>query len=70
MASVEAEKAPAWPCLGPDPALLEEPSAQNRNVLRQALDLAELRSQYVDGVPHPERIDPAGFRGSLSLDEL
>ena len=38
-----------------------EPSAQNRETLRQALDPAGLRSQYTDGVPHPERIDPVGY---------
>ena len=39
----------------------KNPSAQNRETLRQALDPAGLRSQYTDGVPHPERIDPVGY---------
>jgi pimeloyl-ACP methyl ester carboxylesterase len=38
-----------------------EPSKQNREILRNALDPAGLRSQYVDGVPQPERIDPVGY---------
>ncbi len=39
----------------------KEPSAENREALRQALNPAGLRSQYTDGVPHPEQIDPAGY---------
>ena len=39
----------------------KEPSAENRETLRQALDPAGLRSQYTDGVPHPEQIDPVGY---------
>ncbi len=39
----------------------KQPSAENRETLRQALNPAGLRSQYTDGVPHPERIDPAGY---------
>jgi pimeloyl-ACP methyl ester carboxylesterase len=37
------------------------PTAENRETLRQALDPAGLRSQYTDGVPHPERIAPEGY---------
>ena len=38
-----------------------EPSGANREVLRGALDPAGLRSQYTDGVPDPDRIDPVGY---------
>lgn len=38
-----------------------EPTAENRDYLRQALDPAGLRSQYTDGVPHPERVAPEGY---------
>lgn len=38
-----------------------EPTAGHRETLRHALDAAGLRSQYTDGVPHPERIDPVGY---------
>jgi pimeloyl-ACP methyl ester carboxylesterase len=38
-----------------------EPSAANREFLRKALDPAGLKSQYTDGVPHPERIAPEGY---------
>jgi len=39
----------------------KHPTAENREVIRQALDPAGIRSQYTDGMPHPERIDPAGY---------
>ena len=38
-----------------------DPSQENRETLRQALDPQGLRSQYTDGVPHPETIDPVGY---------
>ena len=38
-----------------------DPSPENRETLRRALDPAGLRSQYTDGVPHPETIDPVGY---------
>lgn len=38
-----------------------EPTSANREALRAALDPAGLRSQYTDGVPHPERIAPEGY---------
>jgi pimeloyl-ACP methyl ester carboxylesterase len=37
------------------------PTAQNREMLRQALGPDGLRSQYTDGVPHPETIAPEGY---------
>jgi pimeloyl-ACP methyl ester carboxylesterase len=37
------------------------PSSENREVLRQALGPEGLRSQYTDGVPHPEQIAPEGY---------
>ena len=45
----------------------EDPSAENRETLRQALDPAGLRSQYTDGVPHPERIAPEGYTLDTAL---
>ncbi len=45
----------------------KEPSAQNREVIRHALDFAGIRSQYTDGMPHPERIDPAGYTLDAAL---
>ena len=44
-----------------------DPSAINRDVLRQALDPAGLRSQYLEGVPHPERVDPTGYTLDAAL---
>src|ERR1700730_17807384 len=38
-----------------------EPTPANRETLRQALSPEGLKSQYVDGVPHPERIKPEGY---------
>ena len=38
-----------------------EPTAEHREVVHQALSPAGIRSQYTDGVPHPERIDPVGY---------
>ena len=38
-----------------------EPTSEHREMLRKALDPAGLRSQYTDGVPHPERIAPEGY---------
>src|ERR1700678_2824890 len=43
-----------------------EPNAANREVVRQAaLSPEGIRYQYVEGVPHPERIAPEGY----TLDE-
>ncbi len=44
-----------------------EPTAANRETLRQALDPAGLRSQYLDGVPQPERVDPVGYTLDAAL---
>ena len=38
-----------------------DPSAENRETLRQALGPEGLRSQYLDGVPHPEQVDPIAY---------
>jgi pimeloyl-ACP methyl ester carboxylesterase len=38
-----------------------EPSAENREVVHQALSPEGLKSQYTEGVPHPERIKPEGY---------
>jgi pimeloyl-ACP methyl ester carboxylesterase len=39
----------------------QEPTPENRESLRQALNPDGLRAQYTDGVPHPERIAPEGY---------
>ena len=46
-----------------------EPTAAHREVLRHALDAAGLRSQYTDGVPHPETMDPAGWTLDAAMIE-
>ncbi len=38
-----------------------EPTVEHREVLRQVLSPAAIRSQYTDGVPNPERIAPEGY---------
>ena len=38
-----------------------EPTAQHREVVRQALDPAGIRFQYTEGVPYPDRISPEGY---------
>ena len=38
-----------------------EPTAANREVVHEALSPEGLRSQYTEGVPHPERIAPEGY---------
>jgi pimeloyl-ACP methyl ester carboxylesterase len=38
-----------------------DPSSANREVVREALSPAGLRSQYTDGVSYPERIKPEGY---------
>jgi pimeloyl-ACP methyl ester carboxylesterase len=44
-----------------------EPTAANREAVREALSPEGLRSQYVDGVPHPERIAPEGYTLDAAL---
>ena len=44
-----------------------EPSGDNRNALRAALGPDGVRSQYLDGVPHPERVDPVGYTLDTAL---
>lgn len=39
----------------------QDPSAANRQTLREALSPDGLKSQYTDGVPNPERIKPEGY---------
>ncbi len=45
----------------------KDPSTENREVIRKALDFAGIRSQYTDGMPHPERIDPGGYTLDAAL---
>lgn len=44
-----------------------EPSAAHREVVRQALSPAGIRSQYTEGVPQPERIAPEGYTLDIAL---
>ena len=44
-----------------------EPTSKNREVLRGALSPEGLRSQYTDGVPHPEKIAPEGYTLDVAM---
>jgi pimeloyl-ACP methyl ester carboxylesterase len=46
-----------------------EPTPAHREILRNALNSAGLRSQYTDGVPHPESMDPAGWTLDAAMIE-
>jgi pimeloyl-ACP methyl ester carboxylesterase len=46
-----------------------EPTAENREMLRNALGPEGLRSQYTDGVPHPETIAPEGYTLDAAMIE-
>jgi pimeloyl-ACP methyl ester carboxylesterase len=46
-----------------------EPTAKNRLTLRRALGPDGLKSQYTDGVPHPERIAPEGYTLDAAMIE-
>jgi pimeloyl-ACP methyl ester carboxylesterase len=46
-----------------------EPTAENRETLRKALGPDGLRSQYTDGVPHPETIAPDGYTLDAAMIE-
>jgi pimeloyl-ACP methyl ester carboxylesterase len=39
----------------------EEPTAENREIVRQTLSPEGLKAQYTEGVSHPERIAPEGY---------
>lgn len=45
----------------------KSPSAENREMLRKALGPEGLRSQYIDGVPDPNRIAPEGYTLDAAL---
>jgi pimeloyl-ACP methyl ester carboxylesterase len=45
------------------------PTPDNRETLRHALDPAGLRSQYTDGVPDPEMIAPEGYTLDAAMIE-
>ena len=47
----------------------KDPSVANREALRGALSLEEIRGQYTDGAPHPERIAPEGYTLDTALIE-
>jgi pimeloyl-ACP methyl ester carboxylesterase len=47
----------------------KHPTPENRETLRQALGPAGLRSQYTDGVPHPETIAPEGYTLDAAMIE-
>jgi pimeloyl-ACP methyl ester carboxylesterase len=46
-----------------------EPTAKNRLTLRRALGPEGLKSQYTDGVPHPETIAPEGYTLDAAMIE-
>ncbi len=46
-----------------------EPTAENREMLRNALGPEGFRSQYTDGVPHPETIAPEGYTLDAAMIE-
>ena len=55
----------AW---GPIRKYWSDPNAANREVVRQAAISPEgIRYQYVEGVPHPERIAPEGYTLDAAL---
>ncbi|MGA9668021.1 MAG: alpha/beta hydrolase [Terracidiphilus sp.] len=54
----EAGLGEAW---APIQQYWREPTAEHREVVRQALSPDEIRSQYTYGVPNPERIAPEGY---------
>ena len=54
----EAGLGDAW---APIQQYWREPTAAHREVVHQALSPAGIRSQYTEGVPHPERIAPEGY---------
>ncbi|HEX4319781.1 MAG TPA: alpha/beta hydrolase [Acidobacteriaceae bacterium] len=55
----------AW---GPIRRYWSEPNAANREVVRQAaVSLEGIKYQYVEGVPHPERIAPEGYTLDYAL---
>ena len=55
----------AW---GPIRKYWSEPSAANREIVRGAAVSAEgIRYQYIEGVPHPERIAPEGYTLDFAL---
>jgi pimeloyl-ACP methyl ester carboxylesterase len=56
----------AW---GPIQKYWKDPTPENRETLRQALGPAGLRSQYTDGVPHPEMIAPEGYTLDAAMIE-
>jgi pimeloyl-ACP methyl ester carboxylesterase len=44
-----------------------EPTAENREAVRGAMSPEGLRSQYTEGVPHPERIAPEGYTLDVAM---
>ena len=44
-----------------------DPSAENRETLRAVLTPAGVRSQYIDGTPHPEQVKPEGYTLDVAL---
>jgi pimeloyl-ACP methyl ester carboxylesterase len=45
----------------------KDPSLSNREALRGVLTLEGIRSQYTDGVPHPETVAPEGYTLDAAL---
>ncbi len=47
----------------------EHPTQENREALRGALSLEEIRGQYIDGTQHPEEVAPEGYTLDSGLIE-
>jgi pimeloyl-ACP methyl ester carboxylesterase len=45
----------------------QDPSLENRVALHPALTLEGIRSQYIEGVPHPERVKPESYTLDAAL---
>jgi pimeloyl-ACP methyl ester carboxylesterase len=45
------------------------PTAENREAVRRELTPAGLRSQYIDGVPHPDTMAPEGYTLDAAMIE-
>lgn len=44
-----------------------QPTAENRNAIRQALNLAGMKREYSSGIPNPETIAPEGYTLDAAL---
>ncbi len=53
--------------MGADPEILDEPTQENREAVREPLSPEGIRAQYTTGAPHPERIKPEGYTLDIAL---